>query len=54
MTEYESPSLTKIGTVAELTQGAVPHQSHDAMLWIPQTRPGAPGGGGGGGGGFGS
>ncbi|RYB92583.1 lasso RiPP family leader peptide-containing protein [Nocardioides glacieisoli] len=54
MTSYEAPSLTRIGTVTELTQGAVPHRNMDHLSWIPETRPGNPGGGGGGGGGFGS
>ncbi len=55
MSGYTSPTLTKVGTVAELTQGQVFRQGHDNLSWIPLApRPGGGGGGPGNGGGFGS
>ncbi|MGN0065017.1 MAG: lasso RiPP family leader peptide-containing protein [Nocardioides sp.] len=59
MNAYESPTLTRVGTVADLTQGQIFHQGQDSLSWIPivgpifGSDPRHPGGGGGGGG-FGS
>lgn len=50
MKTYESPTLTKVGTVADLTQGQLFQQGHDHLSWIPIF--GGPRDGGGGG--FGS
>lgn len=56
MKAYESPTLTRVGTVADLTQGQIFQQGQDSMSWIPIFGGPRPGGGhgGGGGGGFGS
>jgi len=59
MKSYEAPTLTPVGTVADLTQGQVFQQGQDSLSWIPifggNPRPGGGhGGGSGGGGGFGS
>lgn len=55
MTNYEAPRLTRIGTVADLTQGQLFREGQDFLSWIPIVgdlfgngpRPHPPGGGGG-------
>ena len=49
MNAYETPSLTKVGTVADLTQGNIFARGQDSIQWIPfgGPIPGWPGGGGG-------
>ena len=60
MNGYESPTLTRIGSVAELTQGQIFEQGQDSLSWIPiighifGTASPSPTPGPGGGGGFGS
>lgn len=34
MEKYESPTLTKVGTVADLTQGHISSSGQDALSWI--------------------
>lgn len=34
MDRYESPKITTIGTVAELTQGQIFQQGQDSLSWI--------------------
>lgn len=48
MMRYESPTLTKIGGVTELTQGDLFQQGQDRLSWIPifgNNDPRPPGGG---------
>lgn len=54
MKTYQSPTLTKVGTVNELTQGQVFQQGQDSLSWIPIIGPIFGGPRDGGGGGFGS
>lgn len=49
MNAYESPSLTKVGSVADLTQGQLFQRGQDSLNWIiPIFGPPRDGGGGGG------
>lgn len=60
MKPYEAPSITKVGTVADLTQGNLLQRGHDSIQWVTYGGPftgnggGSSNGGGNGGGGFGS
>ena len=51
VTAYEAPSITKVGTVADLTQGNIFQRGQDSISWIPFGGPipgwPPPGGGGG-------
>lgn len=52
MKTYEAPTLTKVGSVAELTQGQLFQHGQDSLNWIipvfgPPRNPGGPGNGGG-------
>ena len=35
MHAYEAPSITKVGTVADLTQGNIFQRGQDSIQWIP-------------------
>jgi hypothetical protein len=58
MHTYEAPSITKLGTVADLTQGNQLQRGHDSVNWqygpFTGNGGGSSNGGGQGGGGFGS
>ncbi len=55
--QYEPPTIIRVGTVADLTQGNVAQRGHDNIQWVTYGGPFTGNGGGssnGGGGGFGS
>lgn len=35
MNTYEAPTLTRVGTVSDLTQGQIFQQGQDSLSWIP-------------------